>query len=295
MAESTVEYEHWQLYNQTPLTFPLEAEERMWVLIGGWLAAYWRQILAVTLALLVLWVGSASPIPHKGIGGSLPRLEVETDTGARSMEPAVQGILAALSTQTVAAQRVAEPRTVMAYIEVPSPAISSAAITRPWQPADECAKIRNPGPVYLTSATMGWCSKVAYYLDLGERRGHWRWQPGDLTRLLLIIECESNGEANPGGSNPLGSLFQHDGRYFDERGAYAAAVLGFSNPTRHWRYPFDSIAVGVALYKPGGGGFKHGPGHWLSCSGFSASTETGRAVQATLRNMGLPIPTQRWN
>jgi len=147
---------------------------------------------------------------------------------------------------------------------------------RAWQPADECARVPNPGPVRLTPATMRWCAKVAYYLDLGERRGAWAWQPGDLTRLLLIIECESNGDptaTNGSGLDLVVSLFQNKVRYWADRGAQAARLFGFTNPTI--TMPYDNIAVGVWLFKTGG------RGHWETCGG-----NRGGPVSQTLGNMG---------
>lgn len=163
---------------------------------------------------------------------------------------------------------------------VPSTTTPTPAPPPRWTPESECRRIRNPGPVRLTSATLRWCARVAYYLDLGERRGAWTWEPGDLHRLLLIIECESNG--NPAAVNRSSGttgLFQHRPRYWSDRGAKAAAVLGFKNPTL--TMPYDNIAVGVWLYKVGG------RSHWQSCAGWWSQTASARAVRATLANLGL--------
>jgi len=148
---------------------------------------------------------------------------------------------------------------------------------RAWQPADECAKVPNPGPVWLTRNTMRWCPKVSYYLDLGERLGAWRWERGDLTRNLLIIECESNGDPtaiNGSGLDTVYSLYQHKIRYWQVRGWAAARLFGFTNPTI--TAAWDNIAAGVWLFKTGG------RGHWEYCGG-----NWGGAPAETLRRAGL--------
>lgn len=148
-----------------------------------------------------------------------------------------------------------------------------------WTPASECRKIRNPGPVYLTRDTLGWCGKIAYYLDLGERKDLWVWRPGDLHRVLLMMECESNGRIRD-------NLFQFIWSTWNTEAPRAARQLGFDNPTRSM--PYDNIAAAVWLYKT------DGPGHWANCSGLSTSTATGRAVRATLVRMGYAPPTKAW-
>ena len=151
---------------------------------------------------------------------------------------------------------------------------------RAWQPADECAKVPNPGPVWLTRNTMRWCPKVSYYLDLGERLGAWRWERGDLTRNLLIIECESGG--NPAAVNPTSGttgLMQHRREYWADRGAKAARLFGFTNPRIDM--PYDNLAVGIWLAKTGGWS------HWESCAGWWDRTPTALAIRETLRRDGI--------
>ena len=170
---------------------------------------------------------------------------------------------------------------------------SSATTERPgpeprvrvWQPADECARVPNPGPVYLTRNTMRWCPKVAWYLNRGEELGAWTWRRGDLTRLLLITECESNGNpAAVNASSGATGLFQHKPQFWAERGGAAARLFGFSNPTITAAY--DNLATGTWLFKtsqrPDGTS-----SHWESCSGWWDRTETARMVRRTLTNMGL--------
>ena len=281
-----------QLYGQYDPT-----DNRLGMTLIAMASWHLRWIVAGVIGLLVLTAGD--PMPERAIGTAVAR---ETETREPYVDPIMEPVLVmggvdvTIPTTTLPIATTTIPTTTtLPATTTTLPAPPPAPV---WNPADECAKVKNPGPVYLTAATMSWCAKVAYYLDLGERLGipGWEWLPGDLTRLVLIMECESNGEANPGGPNPNGSLFQHDGRYWSDRGPLAAEALGFTNPTRSWQYPYDSIAVGVWLFKvERSGNVRGGPGHWLSCSGFSDSTQKGRDVQATLRNMGLTIPTQRWN
>src|SRR3990172_6374246 len=119
-----------------------------------------------------------------------------------------------------------------------------------WQPFDECARVQNPGPVYLSQRTMSWCPTVAHYLDAGEQLGAWTWKRGDLTRLMLIVQCESGGNpsaVNGAGQNAVYGLFQHKLLYWWDRGSRVARLFGFSNPNIHM--PFDNIAAGVWLFK----------------------------------------------
>ena len=112
----------------------------------------------------------------------------------------------------------------------------------PTAPAPHpCDTIPNPGPVYLTDATMRWCPLVADHLAAYD------WQPGDLRRLMLLVECESNGD--PTAVNPTSGttgLFQHMPRYFAARSMKALGYVG--DPTD----PHDNIHVGVWLAKTGG-------------------------------------------
>lgn len=120
----------------------------------------------------------------------------------------------------------------------------------PWEPADECRRLTRS----VSRGAMRWCSTVAHYLHLtGD------WQPGDLTKLMRTMDCESSG--NPLAFNRAGQvagLFQHKLRYFPERARKAAAFFGFDNPDV-WM-PYDNIAVAVWLYKFGGG-----IRHWPNC------------------------------
>ena len=144
-----------------------------------------------------------------------------------------------------------------------------------WQPADECSKVPNLGPVWLTRNTMRWCERLTFYLNRGEELGAWTWKRGDLTRLLLIVQCESGG--NPSAVNPSSGttgLFQHRPRYWSDRGGQAARLFGFTNPTI--TMPYDNLATGVWLAKTGGWG------HWEYCGG-----NWGGAPAETLRRAGL--------
>lgn len=134
---------------------------------------------------------------------------------------------------------------IIAAVHSPKPAPEP----RRWRPADECARLLRP----VSAATMRWCPYVAEALY---RTG--KWEPGDLTRLLRIIDCESGG--NPSAVNPSSratGLFQHLPRYWGQRGAKAAAVFGFDHPTI--TAPFDNILVGVWLYT------SEGARHWPNC------------------------------
>jgi len=127
--------------------------------------------------------------------------------------------------------------------------------TRGWQPADECNNIPNPGPVYLTDATMNWCPMVAGHL------ARYHWNPGDLRHLMLLIECESNGD--PNAINPTSGtsgLFQHRPVWWDGRSMQALGRIG--DPFD----PHDNIHVAVWLAKT------QGFGHWDGCEPQIAGT-----------------------
>lgn len=118
-----------------------------------------------------------------------------------------------------------------------------------WTPASECARISRP----VSAATMRWCSVVARYLH-----AYGDWDPGDLTKLMRIIDCESRGrEWVVNRSSRATGLFQHLPRYWPERSRKAARVFGFTNPTITMAY--DNIAVGIWLYETGG------TRHWPTC------------------------------
>ncbi len=114
-------------------------------------------------------------------------------------------------------------------------------------PLSECERVPNPGPVWLTAETMGWCPMVVGHLRLYD------WQPGDLSWLLLIMECESNGIASAvNRSSGTAGLFQHRPIYWLDRSSKA----GHPGDTMD---PHLNIGTGVWLFKTGGAG------HWDGC------------------------------
>ena len=126
----------------------------------------------------------------------------------------------------------------------------------PWRPADECSRVPNTGPVWITGDTWRWCEYLAETLY---RTG--KWEPGDLRHLMLLMECESNGD--PSAVNPASGtagLFQHRPRYWSAR----AAASGVSNPDP--LMPYDNIVVAVWLYT------EKGAQHWDGCGPKIAST-----------------------
>lgn len=120
---------------------------------------------------------------------------------------------------------------------------------RPWRPADECADVSRP----VSAGAMRWCGWVAHYLYLTRD-----WQPGDLTRLMRTMDCESGGD--PNAKNPRSTasgLFQFLDGSFTTWGPRAAAFFGFNNPTKNM--PLDNIAAAVLYY------VNAGPGPWPNC------------------------------
>jgi len=87
---------------------------------------------------------------------------------------------------------------------------------------------------------MRWCPKVAEYLNA------WNWQPGDLTRFMFAMRCESNGNADATNrTSGTAGLFQHRPKYFYDR----AAKAGVANADPYM--PYDNIKTAVWLIKSG--------------------------------------------
>ena len=209
----------------------LEAETRLWVLLTG------SPLRWIPLVILGGWLTLTSGLT----------------LGAKTIiEPPATTTTTILTTTSLPPQPVsgvAGPPAVQALI-APTP----PAAVRAWQPADECSRLLRP----VSAAAMRWCPVIAHYLYEGQRLGAWVWEPGDLTRLLRIVDCESRGrEWVVNRSSRASGLFQHLPRYWAERSAKAAQLFGFDNPTILMAY--DNAAVGVWLFKTGEAR------HWPTC------------------------------
>ena len=139
------------------------------------------------------------------------------------------------------------------------PAVSAAE-----NQVDECGRVPNPGPVILTGDTMRWCPMVAAHLD------KYTWNNGDLFRLLVYMECESNGD--PTATNPssgTAGLYQHRPQYWAARSTKALGYVG--DPYD----PHDNVHVALWLVKT----VQPMSSAWDGCASHSV-------VQQTLSNGG---------
>ena len=245
-----------------------------------WFASLWRA-RRFAAGLLAVWALSTSglslgpktltpPIPRPLLAytetvysaGALPQHPGSVDTGSSLEAP--QGILgttpttlgvalddthigtsdtprAAGATSTRGAQPPGPTGTTSTFVAVaPTPAV------RVWQPADECSRLLRP----VSAAVARWCPYTAQALYEGVRRGAWTWNRGDLSRLMNLISCESNG--NPRAKNPhstasgLGQFLNSTWARWAPR---AAAFYGFNHPGVFFGY--DNILTTVYLAKVG--------------------------------------------
>ncbi len=172
------------------------------------------------------------------------------------------------SVQDVGAARGRETTHVADAVVAPPTTVAVVANVAHWHPSDECFRIPNPGPVFLTDNTMRWCSMVANHLALYD------WQPGDLFRLLIYMECESNGDplaVNP--SSGTHGLYQFRPSSWVSRSQRA-------NHAGDWRDPHNNIGTALWLVKSGEPGSQPMHHAWNGCAAHDV-------VQQTFRNGGL--------
>lgn len=249
-------------------------EERpSWMLWGFLVAHRWKVVWAVAVGLL-LAILNTTPQPQN----SLPQPLLTTTTvpsGLQGAKTPIWGILEAVPAvlpgpRTGGESRVSTTQPAPASHTLrgaAEPAIGyPAAIRAPrWVPSDECARVdtsrmlkswrRGTNPW----SSMRWCPVVANYLYDGQRRGLWKWEPGDLTRLMVIMHCESAGSTrDPNPASTAYGLYQFlDGTWRWLIRLNAHGQMGFDNPNRHMAY--DQIAFGVWLYKV------KSAKHWPNC------------------------------
>ena len=155
-------------------------------------------------------------------------------------------------------------------VEVSSSEASSRSVRRipaqHWHPSDECARVSNPAPVFITDDTWRWCPIVANHL------AKYHWHPGDLFRLLIYMECESNGDPTVVNTSS-GTL-----------GLYQFRPLSWHHRSHHaghagaWDDAHNNIGTALWLVKsghPSGQPMHHA---WNGCD---------PKVQSTFRNGGL--------
>lgn len=205
-------------------------------------ATPWLVGLLVLLMAASTMAGEATSSPTT----TSTTLPIPAAVPARDSTPAPTTTAPAATTTTT--QPATTTTTLAQVTTTTQPAPPAPAVPR-WQPEDECGSLLRP----VRSSTMRWCPAVARYLWAS---GH--WQPGDLTRLMRIIDCESAGDPTAvNRRSGATGLFQHLPRYWSDRGAKAAAYFGFDHPTI--TMPLDNIAAGVWLY------VTQGPRHWPTC------------------------------
>ena len=235
----------------------------------------WNWILAiVALGIVITWTTAMPTAPPQAA-----QTAVSTTT---TTTPPVQTVElpGALTLRSFYARQVAERRededVVVATTAAPTTTTTTQAATTtsttsttrpPWRPADECQNVPNPGPVVLTADTMRWCPTVANHL------AKYDWQPHDLFRLLVYMECESNGDplaVNP--SSGTHGLYQFRPSSWESRSERAGHA-------GDWRDPHNNIGTALWLVKSGEPGSQPMENAWNGCAGHDV-------VQETLRNGG---------
>ena len=217
----------------------LEAETRLWVLLAG------SPLRWIPIIILGGWLTLTS-------GLSL---------GAKTIiEPPATTTTTVATTTATAVAPTTTTTTISILTTVPPPpggaaAVHTLTVAAPstavsvWQPADECSRLLRP----VSAAAMRWCPYTAMRLyQTGD------WQPGDLTKLMRTMDCESGG--NPSAKNPRSSasgLFQFLASTWARWGPRAAERFGYDNPGVFWGY--DNISSAVLLFKAAG------PGPWPNC------------------------------
>ncbi len=148
----------------------------------------------------------------------------------------------------------------------PPTTVAVVAYVAHWHPSDECRKVPNPGPVFLTDNVMRYCPTVANHL------AQYHWHPGDLFRLLVYMECESNGMpwVVNSSSGTLG-LYQFRPTSWVSRSQRAGHA-------GDWADPHNNIGTALWLVKSGELGSQPMHHAWNGC---------WPKVQSTFKNGGL--------
>ncbi len=252
---------------------PLDRTARLflWLIIGGLVLAWLFSLTTDSFATLqeppeaadepVIIVERVVPSQTVVLPGGLTLRSFWANRLAEEREDAARRTLATSDGLGESSVGVAEPEQLRSE---PQPDREPSV----WTPADECKDIPNPGPVFLTSDVMRWCPTVANHL------AKYNWQPGDLFRLLIYMECESNGiptAVNPS-SGTLG-LYQFRPSSWESRSQRA-------NHPGDWTDPHNNIGTALWLVKSGEPGSQPMHHAWNGCAAHDV-------VQQTFRNGGL--------